>query len=526
METIAFHPVYLKHNMGHGNARSKSLKYSNNVLVALMDADDISMRNRFELQLKHFIDNPSLGIVGGQISEFVGDPSNIIDIREVPLKHNDIKEYLKKRCPVNQMTVMFKKNEVQRAGGYIDWYCEEDYYLWTRMMLNGCRFENVPETLVNVRVGKGMSSRRGGMKYFNREAKFQTYLLQKGVINPIQWLYNVGLRFGGEVILSNSLREKAFKLFRSSSKLNSVTNTHAEARQVSKMSQNGVDKKSYPPFSVAMCVYGKDNPDWFDAALNSVIDQTVKPDEIVLVVDGPVPDEIQRVIDKYSEICSGGGTDQRRINFRVIYFKSNQGLGRGLRRAIEKCSNEIIARMDSDDIAVWDRFEHQLKYMEQNPEIDILGGQIEEFIGDVSNTIGKREVPLTDNELKVYMKKRCPFNHMTVMYKKSAVLKAGNYKHWPSNEDYYLWIRMAFCGCTFANLSEVLVNVRVGKEMYERRGGMKYFRSEEQIQRLMLDKGMISVPRYMVNVGERLALQVLMPNRMRGWVFQKFARKK
>lgn len=210
----------------------------------------------------------------------------------------------------------------------------------------------------------------------------------------------------------------------------------------------------------------------------------------------------------------------------MIYFKSNQGLGRGLRRAIEKCSNEIIARMDSDDISVRDRFEHQLKYMELNPEIDIIGGQIEEFIGDVSNTVGKRKVPLTDKDLKDYMQKRCPFNHMTVMYKKSAILEAGNYKHWPSNEDYYLWIRMALCGCTFANLPEVLVDVRVGKEMYDRRGGLRYFQSEEQIQRFMLDKGIISVTRYMVNVGERLVLQVLMPNKMRGWMFQKFAREK
>ena len=271
-----------------------------------------------------------------------------------------------------------------------------------------------------------------------------------------------------------------------------------------------------PFFSVAMCVYGKDNPDWFDKALCSVIDQTVQPDEIVLVVDGPIPDSIQNVIDKYSKICAEGvGLDNltKMIILQVVYLKENQGLGKALRK-------------DSDDIAVRNRFELQLAYLMSHPNTDILGGQIEEFIGEITNVAGRRIVPLTDPDCKDYLKKRCPFNHMSVMYKKTAVLKAGNYRDWFYNEDYYLWVRMALDKCIFANLPEVLVQVRVGKEMYARRGGEKYFRSEEKIQRLMLQNGLISVPRYLVNVGERLIIQVLMPNTLRGWVLRKFARKR
>ena len=122
------------------------------------------------------------------------------------------------------------------------------------------------------------------------------------------------------------------------------------------------------------------------------------------------------------------------------------------------------------------------------------------------------------------MKKRCPFNHVTVMFKKSDILEVGNYQEWFWNEDYYLWIRLAISNKKFANISDILVKVRVGKEMYKRRGGRKYFKSEKDIQKLMYKNGLISYSRYLINVAERLVLQVLMPNRVRGWIFKKLAR--
>lgn len=292
---ISFKTVYLKENQGHGDARRKSLEQCSCDLVALMDADDISLQNRFKKQLEQFAQNEEVSIVGGQITEFVNDPQNITGKREVPEKDSDIKQYMKKRCPMNQVSVMFKKQDVEKAGGYIDWFCEEDYYLWIRMAQNGCTFVNVPDVLVNVRVGDEMSARRGGWKYFSSEARLQKYMYDNKIISFVQYLYNVGIRFVGEVLVSDKLRTKLFRFMRTSYDV-------CEKHEQSKV--ENVSGIKYPPFSVSMCVYGGDRPEWFDSALESVVNQTVKPDEIVLVVDGPIPDSIQNVINKYQGICN------------------------------------------------------------------------------------------------------------------------------------------------------------------------------------------------------------------------------
>jgi glycosyltransferase involved in cell wall biosynthesis len=220
-----------------------------------------------------------------------------------------------------------------------------------------------------------------------------------------------------------------------------------------------------------------------------------------------------------SKYVGGGG-----VQFKVIRFDKNRGLGEALKTAVDNCSYELVARMDSDDIAVSNRFELQLCAFTEHPDVSIIGGQIEEFITSPDDVVGKRRVPQTDIELKKYMKKRCPFNHMTVMFKRSDVLEAGNYQDWFWNEDYYLWIRMALAGMKFHNLPETLVRVRVGADMYARRGGKKYFQSEYGLQKLMLDKKMIGVSTFICNVGKRVVVQMLLPNKARGWVLKKFAR--
>lgn len=271
------------------------------------------------------------------------------------------------------------------------------------------------------------------------------------------------------------------------------------------------------PFSVAMSVYKNDNAEFFDRALKSITEeQTVKPSEIVLVVDGPVGDEINQVIEKYS---SAYGI------FHVVRLEQNGGLGNALKLAVENSSNELIARMDSDDVSLPTRFEKQLQLMEQTGA-DIVGGFITEFIDSEDNIVGMRQVPLENEDIKRDMKKRCAMNHMTVMYKKSAVLACGGYLDWHYNEDYYLWIRMLLNGATFGNSQDVFVNVRVGKEMYQRRGGWKYFKSEKGLQKYMKKNKIIGFGTYFMNVTKRFIVQVLMPNRLRGWVFKKFARKK
>ena len=271
----------------------------------------------------------------------------------------------------------------------------------------------------------------------------------------------------------------------------------------------------FPSFSVAISVYKSDDALFFDKALESVtIKQTIMPDEIVLVVDGPVSGEIDDVIDKYSLICA----------MKVIRLKENGGLGNALRIATENSSYSMIARMDSDDISVPDRFEQQLRFFLQNKDVDIVGGNIAEFIGEETNIVATRSVPTSNGAIREYMKRRCAMNHVSVMFKKNAVMQAGGYLDWFHNEDYYLWIRMWLNNTVFANTGTNLVNVRVGEDMYARRGGLKYYKSEKKLQKFMLQNRIIGFPTYFVNVAKRFIVQVLLPNRLRGWVFKKLAR--
>lgn len=272
-------------------------------------------------------------------------------------------------------------------------------------------------------------------------------------------------------------------------------------------------------FSVCTSVYKNDIPEFIQVALDSMlVHQSVIPNEIVLVQDGPVPYEVSRLLidykDKYGDILN------------VIKLSENKGLGNALKLGVENAKYDIIARMDSDDICMPDRFEKQLKYLNENIECDIVGGQMTEFIDAPEIIVGRRDVPLTNDEIYQYMKSRCGLNHVTVMFRKEAVLKAGNYQDWFWNEDYYLWVRMMKNCSVFANLPDVLVNVRSGINQYARRGGVKYFKSEEGIQRLMLKNHFVSFPRYLFNVSARLIVQVLMPNWLRGFVFQRLFRQR
>lgn len=289
-----------------------------------------------------------------------------------------------------------------------------------------------------------------------------------------------------------------------------------DAVNITKKRQVIKNEKCYEPFSVAMSVYKKDNPIFFDRALESITYlQTVKPSEIVLVVDGEINAELNAVIEKYQKGFS---------NLSVIRLEENKGLGNALKIAVENAKYSLIARMDSDDISVPSRFEEQLSYFFNNAKVDIVGGDITEFIGDEKNIVGKRCVPENDDEIKKYMKKRCAMNHVSVMYRKEAVSKAGGYKDWFWNEDYYLWIRMCLHGANFANTGSVLVNVRVGEEMYQRRGGKKYFISEKKLQDFMLKNNMIGIGTYASNIVKRGIMQLILPNKLRGIVFRLFAR--
>ena len=267
-------------------------------------------------------------------------------------------------------------------------------------------------------------------------------------------------------------------------------------------------------FSVSMCVYGKDNPEHFRTAMDSVLNQTAAPDEVVLVVDGPVPEQLDAAIAEY----------ERNPIFRIVRLEQHRGHGEARRIGLQHCSHELVALMDADDISASDRFEKQLRIFRKHPEITVVGGNITEFIDVPENTVGARVVLLEDAAIKEDMKKRCPMNQMTVMFWKSCIEKVGGYMDWFCNEDYYLWIRLCLAGAKFANIPDYLVNVRVGKEMYQRRGGWKYFSSEAKLQKYMLDHKIIGFGTFVINVCKRLIVQVLLPNKLRSWVFLKFAR--
>jgi hypothetical protein len=163
--------------------------------------------------LKCFENDEDLSIVGGNIKEFIDSPDNFVSIREVPAEDPEIKAYLKKRCPFNHMTVMFKYSDVMKAGGYVDWFCNEDYYLWIRMYESGSKFKNIPENLVFARVGNGMYGRRGGFEYFKSELKLQIYMLDKGIIRFSTYMNNVILRFILQIIIPGKIRGYIYRNF-------------------------------------------------------------------------------------------------------------------------------------------------------------------------------------------------------------------------------------------------------------------------------------------------------------------------
>lgn len=215
------------------------------------------------------------------------------------------------------------------------------------------------------------------------------------------------------------------------------------------------------PYSVLQTVYKSDDPGAFRISLQSMIDQTVKPDEIVLVKDGPIPPELQNVIDELD-------VKAPRL-IRQIALPKNLGLGLALNEGLKECKNELIARMDSDDVSLPVRCEKQLEMFARDPELDIVGCPVMEFVGDVDNIVGKRTVPLDNDAIRRYARRRDPFNHPTVMYRKSKVTAFGPYGDYRKNQDTALWIDMLSNGCKAANYPECLLLFRFDEKTYQKR---------------------------------------------------------
>lgn len=269
-------------------------------------------------------------------------------------------------------------------------------------------------------------------------------------------------------------------------------------------------------FSVLISVYKKEKAEYLKQALQSVINQTLKPTEVVIVKDGILTKELDECIEDFQR--------QHPKLFKILTFKENRGLGLALRDGVKACKYEYIARMDSDDISKPDRFEKQFGYLQKHPETALFGTWITEFSKDENKPDTVTKLPCRNQEIMQFAKSRNPFRHMTVIYKKQAVINSGNYRDFLWFEDYDLWVRMLQKGYIAANIPEYLVNVRADEEMFARRGGWQYLKQDYRFQKFLLKCDFISVSRFLLNVIIRSTVR-LIPNDFRIYIYNKFLRK-
>ncbi len=270
-----------------------------------------------------------------------------------------------------------------------------------------------------------------------------------------------------------------------------------------------------PNFSVLLSIYVNETPSNFNRAMQSIWDdQTVKPTEIILVQDGTLTEQLYETIAIW----------KKKLNniFKIIQLKKNKGLGYALNTGLERCSFEIIARMDTDDISRENRFEKQIEILRNN-NIDICSSWVTEFEGNSTVVTSSRKVPKTHSLIYKYAKKRNPINHPAAMFKKKAVLKAGGYKEMLWFEDYYLWVRMLKCGCKFYNIQEPLVNMRAGAAQLQRRSGLEYAIKEYTFQKKLLDIGFLNKIEFLRNILLRLTIRII-PKKMISLIYHKILR--
>ncbi|MDC7226170.1 MAG: glycosyltransferase [Spirochaetales bacterium] len=263
-----------------------------------------------------------------------------------------------------------------------------------------------------------------------------------------------------------------------------------------------------------MSVYNKENCEYFRDSLNSLFNQTLLPSEIVLVHDGPLTEKLYEVIESFKN---------KKIPIVELKFKENKGLGKALSEGLKKCSFDLVGRMDTDDIAKYNRFEKQVNFLNNNINIDLVSSWVGEFRNSIEDVISIRKVPETMTDIINFVKIRSPVNHPAVMFKKTSVLKAGNYQDFSFNEDYYLWMRMLAGGAQFYNIQENLLYFRISEDVYKRRGGLQYCKKDIALQKEMLKLGLVNTFEMYKNILLRVPVR-LIPNRMRKFIYNKFLR--
>ena len=271
-------------------------------------------------------------------------------------------------------------------------------------------------------------------------------------------------------------------------------------------------------FSVLLSLYLKEQPTFLNKCFQSIWEnQTIQPDEIILILDGPIGDRLNICIQYWQKVI--GRT------LKIIPLLENVGLGNALNEGLKHCSNEWVFRMDTDDICTSDRFEKQVAYIENNPSVVLFGGQVLEFDKTVTDAKILKAVPTAYEQIKQFAQNRCPFNHMTVAYKKDIILSLGGYQHHLFMEDYNLWLRVIGNGYKVANLADVIVYARVGNGMHARRKGLEYIKSEKQLfdlkKQLKLQNPIYANILFIIRSGFRL-----MPSSLLGKIYNTFLRKK
>lgn len=255
-------------------------------------------------------------------------------------------------------------------------------------------------------------------------------------------------------------------------------------------------------YSVLMAVYIKDNPEYFAIALDSMINQTYPPDEIVIVKCGQITEELQIIIHD---------RQKRNASITEVPLAADPGFALSLNAGLEACRNELVARMDADDCSYPERCELQVKEFEKNPSLDIVGTQIREFIGTMDNVTGERKVPLSNEEIYEFAKLRDPFNHPTVMYKKSAVQAVGSYSDC-SNEDTDLWIKMLSRNAVCMNIDIPLLYFRFDEQTYRRRKSWKQTKALLGIRYSAWQKGFNTTREFLTIAGGQLLLYIFPPS--------------
>ncbi|HEM5966854.1 TPA: glycosyltransferase [Streptococcus suis] len=244
-------------------------------------------------------------------------------------------------------------------------------------------------------------------------------------------------------------------------------------------------------FSVLMSVYAKENPKYLSDALDSIFQQNLLANEVVIVKDGPLTDELDSVIETY---------EKRYSELKVVAIPENKGLGLALNEGLKHCSYDWVARMDTDDVALKNRFQVQVDFINSHPEIDLVGSDIQEFSNEIDEIVSYKKMPTEHFQISEMLKQRTPVCHMTVFFRKQAVIDAGNYLDLPYVEDYYLWSRMIVNGSRFANIPKGLVLVRVGNGMAKRRGNRKSISSWKTVQQFLLKNNVINRIEYIKNM--------------------------